>query len=86
MQQGKHQEPRTRKWLIHESTPVGRAGFARARYELADYSNTRSFSATVDRLIHYELIDDDVDGKIGQPGYAPGVIRVERPVFAEAQS
>ena len=45
-----------------------RAGFGASADELADYSNTRSYSATVDRLISYELIDDDVDAKIGQPG------------------
>jgi uncharacterized protein (DUF1800 family) len=45
-----------------------RAGFGASADDLAD-ANTRSYSSLVDRLINYETIPDDVDGKIGQAGY-----------------
>ena len=45
-----------------------RAGFGASADDLAVYE-TLSYSAAVDRLINYETIPDDVDAKIGQPGY-----------------
>ena len=58
-----------------------RAGFGASADELDDY-NTRSYSAAVDRLINYELIPDDVDAKIGQPGYAVTVSTVANSPFS----
>ena len=45
-----------------------RAGFGASAAELAAYEPL-SFSQAVSRLINYESIPDDVDSKIGQPGY-----------------
>ena len=45
-----------------------RAGFGASSDDLAIF-NALSYSAAVDRLINFETIPDDVDAKIGQPGY-----------------
>src|SRR5215471_9309179 len=45
-----------------------RAGFGASSDELATYDRL-SYSQAVDRLLEYEAIPDDVDSKIGQPGY-----------------
>src|SRR5713226_4520505 len=44
-----------------------RAGFGARPDELQLYSNL-SISAAVDRLVDFQNLPDDVDGKIGQPG------------------
>jgi uncharacterized protein (DUF1800 family) len=58
-----------------------RAGFGASADEAAGY-NTRSYSAAVDRLINYELVEDDVDAQIGQPGYAVTVSTVSGSPFS----
>jgi uncharacterized protein (DUF1800 family) len=45
-----------------------RAGFGASSDDLVTFSEL-SHSAAVDRLINFERIPDDVDAKIGQPGY-----------------
>jgi len=45
-----------------------RAGFGASSAELAAYEQL-SYSQAVDRLINYQSIPDDVESKIGQPGY-----------------
>jgi uncharacterized protein (DUF1800 family) len=45
-----------------------RAGFGASADDLAIFGNM-SYGAAVDRLISYDEIPDDVDSKIGQPGY-----------------
>jgi uncharacterized protein (DUF1800 family) len=45
-----------------------RAGFGGSTTEIQTYSNL-GFSATLDRLINYESIPDNVDNLIGTPGY-----------------
>src|SRR5579863_9689776 len=45
-----------------------RAGFGASADDLAVY-DALSYASAVDRLINYEAIPDDVDAKIGQPGY-----------------
>ena len=45
-----------------------RAGFGASPAELAAYGDL-SFPALVDRLVDYGIVADDVDSKIGQPGY-----------------
>src|SRR5581483_6025011 len=45
-----------------------RAGFGASSDDLAEYEPL-SYSEAVDRLVNYEAIPDDVDSKIGQPGY-----------------
>src|SRR5712691_12222721 len=45
-----------------------RAGFGASSDDLVTFSEL-SYSAAVDRLINFERIPDDVDAKIGQPGY-----------------
>ena len=45
-----------------------RAGFGASADEIGAYS-TMSYAAAVDRLVNYERVPDDVDTKIGQPGY-----------------
>src|SRR5215510_7090848 len=53
-----------------------RAGFGGSPADFGVYS-TMSYGAAVDRLVNYERVPDDVDQKIGQPGYvgmtSPGV-------------
>ena len=46
-----------------------RAGFG-ARPDELDTYRQESFTGAVTRLIEYERLADDVDGKIGKPGYA----------------
>src|SRR4051812_19970241 len=46
-----------------------RAGFGARPDELATFRTT-SFSGAVALLVNYERVPDDVDGKIGRPGYA----------------
>ena len=45
-----------------------RAGFGSSPHELSHYSEM-SYSGAVDALLNYEQIPDDVDSKIGTPGY-----------------
>ena len=45
-----------------------RAGFGASADDLAIFGNL-SYGAAVDRIINYELVPDDVDSKIGQPGF-----------------
>jgi uncharacterized protein (DUF1800 family) len=45
-----------------------RAGFGASPDDLAAFGNL-DYGTAVNRLVHYENIPDDVDGKIGQPGY-----------------
>ncbi len=45
-----------------------RAGFGASGDELAAYDRL-SYSQAVDQLVNYDSIPDDVDAKIGQPGY-----------------
>jgi uncharacterized protein (DUF1800 family) len=45
-----------------------RAGFGASAADLAVFGNL-SYGAAVDRLLNYDQIPDDVDSKIGQPGY-----------------
>src|SRR5215470_146329 len=45
-----------------------RAGFGGSPADFGVYS-TMSYGAAVDRLVNYERVPDDVDQKIGQPGY-----------------
>jgi uncharacterized protein (DUF1800 family) len=45
-----------------------RAGFGGSPADFGVY-NTMSYGAAVDRLVNYERVPDDVDQKIGQPGY-----------------
>ena len=45
-----------------------RAGFGASADDLAIFGNL-SYGAAVDRLVNYDAIPDDVDSKIGQPGY-----------------
>jgi uncharacterized protein (DUF1800 family) len=45
-----------------------RAGFGGSPADFGVYS-TMSYGAAVDRLVNYERVPDDVDVKIGQPGY-----------------
>jgi uncharacterized protein (DUF1800 family) len=45
-----------------------RAGFGGSPADFGVYS-TMSYGAAVDRLVNYERVPDDVDAKIGQPGY-----------------
>ncbi len=45
-----------------------RAGFG-ARQDELDVYRTESFGGAVTRLLEYERTPDDVDGKIGEPGY-----------------
>ncbi len=45
-----------------------RAGFGASTDDLAAFSRL-SYSAAVDRLLNYDTIPDDVDSKIGQPGF-----------------
>src|SRR5215510_11545154 len=45
-----------------------RAGFRASADEIGAYS-TISYAAAVDRLVNYERVPDDVDTKIGQPGF-----------------
>jgi uncharacterized protein (DUF1800 family) len=45
-----------------------RAGFGASPDDLATFGSL-SYPAAVDRLINYESIPDDVDSKIGQPGF-----------------
>src|SRR5688572_3054691 len=45
-----------------------RAGFGARPDELAAFGG-RAFRGAIDALIDYETIPDDVDSKIGQPGY-----------------
>ncbi len=51
-----------------------RAGFG-ARQDELDTFRRLSFSDAVTRLLEYELIPDDVDSKIGTPGYASTTVR-----------
>ena len=53
-----------------------RAGFG-ARPDELDVFRAESFSGAVSRLLNYDRIPDDVDGKIGQPGYALVTVRGE---------
>src|SRR5689334_8807260 len=46
-----------------------RAGFGARPDELEIYGSM-TVSSAVDALVDYERVPDDVDGKIGQPGYA----------------
>jgi uncharacterized protein (DUF1800 family) len=45
-----------------------RAGFGASADDLAIFGSL-SYGAAVDRIINYDLVADDVDSKIGQPGY-----------------
>ena len=45
-----------------------RAGFGASSDELAAYDRL-SYAQAVDQLVNYDSIPDDVDAKIGQPGY-----------------
>jgi uncharacterized protein (DUF1800 family) len=45
-----------------------RAGFGASPDDLAVYGSM-SYAAAVDRLVNYERVPDDVESKIGQPGY-----------------
>jgi uncharacterized protein (DUF1800 family) len=45
-----------------------RAGFGASSDDLATFGSL-SYAAAVDRLIFYEALPDDVDSKIGQPGF-----------------
>jgi uncharacterized protein (DUF1800 family) len=45
-----------------------RAGFGATQQELDEYSSL-STAAAIDRLLDYESRPDDVDSKIGTPGY-----------------
>jgi uncharacterized protein (DUF1800 family) len=46
-----------------------RAGFG-ARLDELDTYRAQSYTGAVNRLLDYDRIPDDVDGKIGKPGYA----------------
>jgi hypothetical protein len=46
-----------------------RAGYGASAAEAAMFSE-RGFAATLDALVDYHRVPDDVDGFIGQPGYA----------------
>ena len=45
-----------------------RAGFG-ARPDELDYYGALSVAEAVDRLVEYDRVADDVDDKIGKPGY-----------------
>src|SRR5207302_1022067 len=45
-----------------------RAGFGASADELSTF-NRLSYSQAVDRLVDYDLLPDDVDTHLGQPGY-----------------
>ena len=45
-----------------------RAGFGASAAELDHYSNL-GLGRAIDELVNYQRIADDVDGKIGAPGY-----------------
>src|ERR1051326_1076952 len=45
-----------------------RAGFGASSDDLAIFNNL-SYNQAVDRLLNYEGVADDVDAKIGQPGF-----------------
>jgi uncharacterized protein (DUF1800 family) len=47
-----------------------RAGFGATPEELDAYA-ALGYDGAVERLVHYDALPDDVDGKIGQPGYPP---------------
>jgi uncharacterized protein (DUF1800 family) len=47
-----------------------RAGFGATPAELEAYT-ALGYDGAVERLVHYDTIPDDVDRKIGQPGYVP---------------
>src|SRR5712691_5370351 len=51
-----------------------RAGFG-ARPDELDAYRQESFTGAVSRLVDYERIADDVDSKIGKPGYALVTVR-----------
>ena len=51
-----------------------RAGFG-ARPDELDTYRRESFTGAVSRLVNYERIPDDVDSKIGKPGYALVTVR-----------
>jgi len=53
----------------HVEHLLRRAGFGARPDELATYRQ-ESFAGSVTRLIEYDRIPDDVDSKIGKPGYA----------------
>jgi len=53
-----------------------RAGFGAGQDEIDDYLEL-GLNAAVHQLLNYEAIDDDVDGLIGQPGYASVTARGE---------
>jgi uncharacterized protein (DUF1800 family) len=56
--------------MAHEQIAhlLRRGGFGASAADLATFGNL-SYSAAVDRLVNYNQIPDDVDAKIGQPGY-----------------
>src|SRR5437868_15408972 len=45
-----------------------RAGFGASSDDLAIFNNL-SYNQAVDRLLNYDAIADDVDAKLGQPGF-----------------
>src|SRR5687768_12014370 len=45
-----------------------RAGFGSTEDEVIHYANM-PYVVAVDRLLNYDRVEDDVDSKIGQPGY-----------------
>jgi uncharacterized protein (DUF1800 family) len=65
-----------------------RAGFG-ARPDELDVYRRMAFNEAADSLVNYERIPDDVDTKIGQPGYvqvaAPGRVFSPNTVIADAQ-
>ena len=65
-----------------------RAGFG-ARPDELDVYRRMAFNEAVDSLVNYERIPDDVDTKIGQPGYvqvaAPGRLFSPNTVITDAQ-
>ena len=65
-----------------------RAGFG-ARPDELDAYRRMAFNEAVDSLVNYERIPDDVDTKIGQPGYvqvaAPGRVFSPNTVITDAQ-
>jgi uncharacterized protein (DUF1800 family) len=58
-----------------------RAGFG-GRPDEVDIYRAESFTAAVTRLVEYERIPDDVDAKIGQPGYAITVPSLRAGIFS----
>src|SRR4051812_30339742 len=46
-----------------------RIGFGGSPADVDAYADM-GYATALDRLINYDVVQDDVDGKIGQPGYA----------------